>query len=183
MTKRERSLLESAMTDLRYDMDLIGDEESSDELKELADEELITVFETYLLTVKADGDLTEKLKTLDDETITVMKTYMPDIFEGEDAMRKCSNGGIHGAWKEEEVTRKCSNCKYRAFGSMFGVDYCLDYEMTCTEEDEIKAASDCPKYEEGTPACLERDYPSASNGDYGPSNPWDAPGMSVKDFI
>lgn len=25
--------------------------------------------------------------------------------------------------------------------------------------------------------------PSAENGDYGPSNPWDAPGMSVKDFI
>lgn len=165
MTERERILLESAMMDMRYDMDLIGDEESVDELKELTDEELITVFETYLLTVKADGDLDEKLKTLDDEVITVMKTYMPDIL------------------KEEEVMRKCSNCKYRAFGSMFGVDYCLDYEMACTEEDEIKAASDCPKYEEGTPACLERDYPSASNGDYGPSNPWDAPGMSIRDFI
>jgi hypothetical protein len=25
--------------------------------------------------------------------------------------------------------------------------------------------------------------PSAENGDYGPSNPWDAPGMSVHDFI
>jgi hypothetical protein len=25
--------------------------------------------------------------------------------------------------------------------------------------------------------------PSASNGDYSPSNPWDAPGMSVRDFI
>ena len=168
MTKRERSLLESAMTDLRYDMDCIGEDET-DELKELADEKLVTVFEAYLLTVKADGDLDEKLKTLDDEVIKVMKTYMPNIFEGEKAMRKCSN------------------CKYRAFGSMFGVDYCLDYEMTCTEEDEIKAASDCPKYEEGTPACLERDedgyYPSASNGDYSPSSPWNAPGMSIRDFI
>ena len=28
------------------------------------------------------------------------------------------------------------------------------------------------------------DYtPSAENGDYSPSNPWDAPGMSIKDFI
>lgn len=28
------------------------------------------------------------------------------------------------------------------------------------------------------------DYtPSSSNGDYGPSNPWDAPGMSIRDFI
>jgi hypothetical protein len=25
--------------------------------------------------------------------------------------------------------------------------------------------------------------PSAENGDYSPSNPWDAPGMSMKDFI
>ena len=35
----------------------------------------------------------------------------------------------------------------------------------------------------------EEDYddephcPSATNGDYSPSNPWDAPGMSIKDFI
>ena len=33
-------------------------------------------------------------------------------------------------------------------------------------------------------AYIEEEYvPSAENGDYGPSNPWDAPGMSVKDFI
>lgn len=25
--------------------------------------------------------------------------------------------------------------------------------------------------------------PSATHGDYSPSNPWDAPGMSVRDFI
>jgi hypothetical protein len=24
---------------------------------------------------------------------------------------------------------------------------------------------------------------SSTNGDYSPSNPWDAPGMSIKDFI
>lgn len=30
----------------------------------------------------------------------------------------------------------------------------------------------------------EEEYtPSAENGDYSPSNPWDAPGMSVSDFI
>ena len=30
----------------------------------------------------------------------------------------------------------------------------------------------------------DEDYiPSAENGDYSPSHPWDAPGMSVKDFI
>lgn len=29
----------------------------------------------------------------------------------------------------------------------------------------------------------EEPYPSSTNGDYSPSNPWDAPGMSIKDFI
>ena len=32
--------------------------------------------------------------------------------------------------------------------------------------------------------CEDEDYvPSSTNGDYSPSNPWDAPGMSIKDFI
>lgn len=29
----------------------------------------------------------------------------------------------------------------------------------------------------------EEYYPSATRGDYSPSNPWDAPGMSISDFI
>lgn len=30
----------------------------------------------------------------------------------------------------------------------------------------------------------DEDYiPSSTNGDYSPSNPWDAPGMSISDFI
>ena len=30
----------------------------------------------------------------------------------------------------------------------------------------------------------DEDYiPSSTNGDYSPSHPWDAPGMSIKDFI
>lgn len=33
--------------------------------------------------------------------------------------------------------------------------------------------------------CIRREeyVPSAENGDYSPSNPWDAPGLSIKDFI
>lgn len=30
---------------------------------------------------------------------------------------------------------------------------------------------------------LYDEYTSATNGDYSPSNPWDAPGMSIRDFI
>ena len=37
-----------------------------------------------------------------------------------------------------------------------------------------------PYYDTG----YEDDYcPSSTNGDYSPSNPWDAPGMSIRDFI
>ena len=81
--------------------------------------------------------------------------------------------------------KKCGNCKHRAFSDMFGIDYCLDYEMACTEDEEVKAASNCHIYEEGTPDCLCRDEycPSATAGDYSPSSPWNAPGMSVRDFI
>ncbi len=82
--------------------------------------------------------------------------------------------------------KKCGNCKFRAYHSWDGfVDYCLDYEMSTSESEEIEAAKNCPKYEEGVPACFEDDKHcrSASAGDYGPGNPWDAPGMSIRDFI
>lgn len=38
-------------------------------------------------------------------------------------------------------------------------------------------------YENGE--CVLRDNytPSSTNGDYSPRNPWDAPGMSIHDFI
>lgn len=81
--------------------------------------------------------------------------------------------------------KSCKNCVYRAYESMFGIDYCLDYEMASTEAEEIKAASECSRYEEGTPECLEdRHYcKSSTGGDYSPSCPWNAEGMSIRDFI
>lgn len=81
--------------------------------------------------------------------------------------------------------RICSDCSNRCFDSMFGIDFCLGYEMTSSEEEEIMTAESCPKFKEGTPYCLEPDNycPSAYARDYSPSNPWDAPGMSIHDFI
>ena len=39
-------------------------------------------------------------------------------------------------------------------------------------------------YKEDGSKHKKEDYiSSATNGDYSPSNPWDAPGMSIKDFI
>jgi len=82
--------------------------------------------------------------------------------------------------------RKCGDCTQRCFTGWGGmIDYCMYYEMTTNEDEEIKTAAECPAFEEGTPSCLEDDEycPSSTNRDYSPSNPWDAPGMSIKDFI
>ena len=81
--------------------------------------------------------------------------------------------------------KMCRNCKHRWFSGAWGMtESCLGYELAETEEDEIREASTCGKYEEGDPDDDDRDYcPSATAGDYGPGNPWAAPGMSVRDFI
>lgn len=80
----------------------------------------------------------------------------------------------------ETPCRTCENCGKRKWNSWSGVEYCMWYEMT---DDPVAEASDCPSYfYEETPE--EEEYcPSSSNRDYGPSNPWDAPGMSIRDFI
>ena len=53
-----------------------------------------------------------------------------------------------------------------------GFDYMNDW-IEDTSDDEW----DEPDYD-------EEDYvPSSTNGDYSPSNPWDAPGMCERDFI
>jgi hypothetical protein len=70
----------------------------------------------------------------------------------------------------------CSKCKYRAYDNFGCIEYCLGYEMS----EDI-----CDRYEEGKPSCYEDDNytPSATHGDYSPSSPWNAPGMSISDFI
>ena len=79
--------------------------------------------------------------------------------------------------------RKCGNCAKRKWHSWGSVEYCLDYEMACSEEEEIETAENCSRYTEETAEDKEEYIPSATAGDYGPGNPWDAPGMSVRDFI
>ena len=82
--------------------------------------------------------------------------------------------------------KKCGNCVNRCFSGWDGmIECCYGYEISTTEAEEIENAKDCPKYEEGTPTCLGPDEycPSASAGDYSPSSPWNAPGMSKSMFI
>ena len=58
---------------------------------------------------------------------------------------------------------------------------------THTEEELDKLQDEYDEYVmdfEGIEFEEDEDYiPSSTNGDYSPSNPWDAPGMSIHDFI
>ena len=57
-----------------------------------------------------------------------------------------------------------------------GDDYCWFH----IEQDESVVCLDTEDLE----VDYEEEYiRSSTNGDYSPSNPWDAPGMSIKDFI
>ena len=56
------------------------------------------------------------------------------------------------------------------------------------DDNDVKAYYDEEDYddedeEEDEDEDEEEYVPSAENGDYSPSNPWDAPGMSINDFI
>lgn len=76
--------------------------------------------------------------------------------------------------------RRCGNCANRFFESMFGNEPCGGYEMAKDVDEEIDTASECSQYMKENP---DNYCPSVTAGDYSPSNPWDAPGMSVRDFI
>lgn len=82
--------------------------------------------------------------------------------------------------------RTCDNCVYRYSMGWDGVlESCIDYAKVDPGEEAERMAANCTGYLYGTPSCLEEDEytPSSTFRDYGPSNPWDAPGMSIRDFI
>lgn len=76
------------------------------------------------------------------------------------------NQTIYNGYSLEEARNKLKD--YLDYDAKY---HWVDYDIT------IWLYSKEPEYEE--------DYytPSATNGDYSPSNPWDAPGMSIHDFI
>ena len=86
----------------------------------------------------------------------------------------------------KEVERMCRNCLNRQYDSWGIIEVCSYYEMYCkTKRDEIKTAKVCDRYiyDEGKKLKDDPYSPCATNGDYSPSSPWNAPGMSVRDFI
>ena len=70
--------------------------------------------------------------------------------------------------------KRCKDCE-RYFKDAHNLCYLAEIDEV---DGETEACESFEKYYN------EEEYiPSATNGDYSPSNPWDAPGMSIKDFI
>ena len=71
--------------------------------------------------------------------------------------------------KEEAEKAFEEGCMEMAFDFSNGEVEETEYSVSETDEDDVWD---------------DEDYiPSAENGDYSPSNPWDAPGMKMSDFI
>ena len=75
---------------------------------------------------------------------------------------------------------------YDQMGRQFGATIEAESSTEALREFERKyedsEVADYGEYEDV--AAEDEDYtPSATAGDYSPSNPWDAPGMSIHDFI
>lgn len=79
---------------------------------------------------------------------------------------------------KEEVLRRLKTD--RTDFMMLSTEYFIPVDKLSVEEvaDEIEKHFETGKFKP------EEDYcPCSTYGDYGPSNPWDAPGMSIHDFI
>ena len=60
----------------------------------------------------------------------------------------------------------------------------MDTKAICTQDSRTGYDEDPEDYEIGdTDEYYDEYIPSSSEGDYSPSNPWDALGMSKRDFL
>lgn len=104
-------------------------------------------------------------------------------YEIDEEYRQAAKWHAYGTTDDDEIAeflgkteckRKCKDCA-RYFKDPHNLCYLAETEMVDGNTD---ACEDFEKYY----GCDEY-TPSATNGDYSPSNPWDAPGMSIRDFI
>lgn len=73
---------------------------------------------------------------------------------------------------KEKCRSNCYKCEY--YSNLYG----------CAYEKPEWVNGECQCYiPVETDEYDNNEYTSSSHGDYGPSNPWDAPGMSIRDFI
>lgn len=97
-----------------------------------------------------------------------------DILKAVLLLRKCN---CHKA--KEEQRNEIRNWLYERYISPEEFWNWLDWLRNPIEtcESDYEGDYDSPLFDE------EEEYTSSTNGDYSPGNPWDAPGMSISDFI
>ena len=92
------------------------------------------------------------------------------------------------ALRESEAEGTLSDLAYQ-IEYEFDVDGVRSYDDDCPLGGDITDdCADCAyscDYHYANGECVRREeyIPSAENGDYSPSDPWNAPGMGAKDFI
>lgn len=77
-------------------------------------------------------------------------------------------------------------CRLEELATQFKDGLLADDRVSAMEffNEECKMSSQEKEYFGVESEESEDEYiPSSENGDYSPSNPWDAPGMSIRDFI
>lgn len=111
------------------------------------------------------------------KTCTIVEEWI-----AEDSGRECSNTEqymIKDDGEGEYVTLPGYEDHWRLYA--VGADnFPLEEMMRQSENDDAELYGENPYSDEDL---YDDNYRSSSAGDYGPSNPWDAPGMSMSDFI
>lgn len=129
---------------------------------------------------KTVGDLKALLKYIPDETQIVVTgdDYCWFHIEHDGSVICLDVEELDDAYEGKDVNRDdyytpCDygDCPYNAKGGYDCRNYC-GLGVDENEEDNLDWLSDNCDY-----------TPSATNGDYGPNNPWDAPGCSIDMFI
>lgn len=86
---------------------------------------------------------------------------------------------------KEETTRMAQ--KYTDAELSFWISFLREesHKAADIREKEAEERIQWEVYHDSPQNCMEsgREYTCCTNHDYGPLNPWDAPGMSVRDFI
>lgn len=102
----------------------------------------------------------------------------------EDVGTDCENTEVYRILTDDNGHLYISNKKYPQY-SKFYANSALNYrDLVPKELDELDFLDDDDDDNDAEYDYEEDDYtPSATRGDYSPSNPWDAPGMSIHDFI
>ena len=104
----------------------------------------------------------------------------------EDTGRECKQTGVYRINTDKETGelyfKNKKYLEYAEYGKFYANSAMNYLERVPEEFNELDFVDDYDYI--GEDIGTEDDYtPSATRGDYSPSNPWDAPGMSIHDFI